>query len=77
MKELSYSSEVDLRTIERPQVPKSLRGLLADVESGDRIVTGFINGEGISFEFVFLIGPRDGGDPVVKLLLMDTDVEGG
>jgi hypothetical protein len=76
MGEMKYAEKIDVKAIEANDVPVEFRKLVGKVGEGDRLATWFINGDGVSFGFLLVIGGEQ-GRAGVKTFLMDTEVESG
>ncbi len=62
---------------EPARTPAWLAKLIGKPASGDWLVGGFLNGDGITFEFVLVVVPGGSGAAVVKAFLVNAGVESG
>jgi|GEM_PF-4712509 len=76
--ELGQAEKLRLRVVTLREVPPSLLKVIETPNAGHRMVSTFINGDGITFELLLLIAPTDGnGAAGVKALFVSSETESG
>ncbi|HTQ04172.1 MAG TPA: hypothetical protein VMI54_09955 [Polyangiaceae bacterium] len=74
MKELGYAESSKVDVVERMDAASSLRPLLSDLRADEVLVTGFINGDGVSFGFGVVL-MRSSRGLRVRSFALDEDFE--
>lgn len=77
LEELARAAKVEVKVLEPARAPAWLAKLIGKPAGGDWLVGGFLNGDGITFEFVLVVLAGGSGPGVVKAFLVNADVESG
>jgi hypothetical protein len=77
LEELAHAQSVEVKTLDSARAPRWVVKLIGRPASGDRLVTAFVNGDGITFEFVFVVLPGATGSGVVKRFLVNAELISG
>jgi hypothetical protein len=74
--ELTEADEMKFKAIAVRQIPAELKRIVSAPGSNERLVTSYLNGDGVTFTFVFLIG-ASGGKAVTRAVFVDTEFHSG
>lgn len=78
MEELGRAEKLPLQVVAPAKVPAALDKLVGRPAGNERLVTTFINGDGITFELVLIVTPGEGKAKAgVRALLLNSEIEGG
>lgn len=77
LEQLAHVERLDVKVLEPARTPPSLAKLIGKPTGGDRLVGAFLNGDGITFEFVLVVVRGGSGFGVVKTFLVNAEVESG
>ena len=76
--ELSHAGKLRLKAIEGAKVPPSLAKLVGAPSAGERLVSTFIDGDGITFELVLSVVASEGkSSAAVRAVFLSSEVESG
>jgi hypothetical protein len=76
--ELAGAGRLRLEAIAAPKVPQSLKKLVATPAADERLVSTFINGDGITFEIVLSTAVREGTVSFgVRAIFLNAEIESG
>jgi hypothetical protein len=73
--ELAVSEGFGVKALEPAQVPPWAAKLMGQAARSDRLVSAFINGDGITFEFVLVVVRGATGSGAIRSFLVNTEVE--
>jgi len=78
VEELGQAGKLTLKAVEPGKIPPSLAALVGTPAAGERLVSTFINGDGISFELVLSAVAGDGSSSIaIRALFLNTEIESG
>ncbi len=77
LEELGHAESLEVKVMEPAHVPLWLRKMMGRPAAGERLVGTFINGDGITFEFVLVVVPSETGVGAVQAFLVSAEVERG
>ena len=75
-KELGYAGALEIRMVPESEIPAALRGLVGKPVKCERFLSSYINGDGVTFEFLFIVR-RSEGHGAVRALLFNSEYEAG
>ena len=75
IEELAHAENFGVKALDPAQPPPWAAKLLGPPASGDRLVSAFVNGDGMTFEFVLVVAPGATGSGAVRSLLANTELE--
>lgn len=78
VEELAQAGKLRLKNVEPAQIPPSLAKVVGKPAARERLVSTFINGDGITFEIVLAIAVREGTSSAgVRAVFLNAEVESG
>jgi len=77
LEQLGYAEHLEVKVLEPAQIPPWVAKLAGKPTGRDWLVSAFLNGDGITFEFVLVVVPGGSGLGVVKTFLVNAEIELG